>query len=96
MGRCDREGFCRSQNGNPKIIRELELLSEPELLTDVLAQPDMTSRPSKRLNANRERMQSSSIAPERHSARAATANRDDGANGSSLGLFAHGPAGSIP
>ncbi len=56
MGRCDREGIRRPQNGKPNIIRELEPLSEPELLTDVLAQPDMTSRPIKRLNANRQRM----------------------------------------
>ena len=52
----DFERLLRPQNGNPNIIRELEPFSEPELLTDALAQPARTSRPSKRLNANRERM----------------------------------------
>ena len=57
--RRDRGGLRRPQNGKPNIIRELEPFSEPELLTEVLVQPAKSSKPSNRLNANRECMYTS-------------------------------------
>jgi hypothetical protein len=57
--RRDRESLRHPQNGKPNIIRELEPFSEPELLTEVLEQPAKSSKPSNRLNANRECMETS-------------------------------------